>query len=418
MSSTRKGPSARVEVGHRPGHREPALLEPGQQLGRSPVTAAGRRQEVVAVARVPGRRGGDQPRPGPTPSAVHRPRGTRVSTARHRSIGLGASAPVASTPWPSRVIRIRRSRGRRSASATSSRVELVPQSMAATAPPVVPCHPCYHGRRGRRRPRGVDVHGCSPIWRAVHSPTGSSPPVSHQARWAWRHLTPRRVPPTPPDGAGPVVRRRSRRPARRRSAAWASAIRPRSTSASACAHPAGRLEPAHRLPEIGSHEPVAGGHGRAVVEERGVGDDRRGAVVRPHHHLEGARRRPTEQLGDRPRSVGVGVSVDPRACGAGQTRPAGSLPEFERVRPTRDQNLDGSEGRGGAGAGPRPLELTGVAGRRSRAAGVGGHGWAHRTGRPGAAVPGSPVVGTRARSRRVPAGGRMSKRDWPGGTSW
>ena len=39
--------------------------------------------------------------------------------------------------------------------------------------------------------RGVpDQAGCRPTERAVHSPTGSSAPVSHHARWACRHLTP------------------------------------------------------------------------------------------------------------------------------------------------------------------------------------------------------------------------------------
>ena len=55
----------------------------------------------------------------------------------------GASRPVASTPWPRRVIRIRRSSGRPEASATRSRVEFVPQSMAATADSDA-MDPCYH----------------------------------------------------------------------------------------------------------------------------------------------------------------------------------------------------------------------------------------------------------------------------------
>src|SRR5487761_1906349 len=60
------------------------------------------------------------------------------------------------------------------------RVEFVPQSMAATGPASWP-------------------RSCI----AVHRPTGSSPPARCHARWAWRHLTPSRVPPTPPEGLGP-----------------------------------------------------------------------------------------------------------------------------------------------------------------------------------------------------------------------
>ena len=151
-----------------------------------------------------------RPRPTPRPSMTWR---NSRSTATHRSIASGARRPVASTPWPRRVMRIRRSSGRPAASATRSRVELVPQSMAAIAAPV----PCALAttRPGRpttcRRGRPVGPAGAagrqagwSPIRRAVHSPTGSSAPVSHQARWACRHLTPSRVPPTPPDGRGPV----------------------------------------------------------------------------------------------------------------------------------------------------------------------------------------------------------------------
>ena len=63
-----------------------------------------------------------------------RPRRTSRSAAKVRSSASGASRPVRSTPWPSRTISIRRSTsasvaGVGSTSATSSRIELVPQSI-------------------------------------------------------------------------------------------------------------------------------------------------------------------------------------------------------------------------------------------------------------------------------------------------
>src|SRR5690606_24296888 len=35
-------------------------------------------------------------------------------------------------------------------------------------------------------------------WAATQRPTGSTPPARNHASWAWRHLTPRWVPPPPP----------------------------------------------------------------------------------------------------------------------------------------------------------------------------------------------------------------------------
>ena len=64
----------------------------------------------------------------------------------------------------------------------------------------------------------------SSIWSSVQRPTTSSPVARRWATWACRHLTPTRVPPTPPNGRGPTwssgiagdrVLRRSARGSRR-----------------------------------------------------------------------------------------------------------------------------------------------------------------------------------------------------------
>ncbi len=97
-------------------------------------------------------------------------------TVRVRSMASGASRPVASTPCPRRTTSIRRSRSvcapSAGTSATSSRMELVPQSIEATR---VMRRPLRAARRGRRpttppspRPRGRRS-GCSPARRPVRA---------------------------------------------------------------------------------------------------------------------------------------------------------------------------------------------------------------------------------------------------------
>ena len=79
-----------------------------------------------------------------------------------RSSASGASRPVRSTSWPSRTISIRRSTSVRversaSTSATSSRIELVPQSIAATRVMPRPPRPRRRRRTGRAPPVGQRV---------------------------------------------------------------------------------------------------------------------------------------------------------------------------------------------------------------------------------------------------------------------
>src|SRR5690606_33566378 len=78
-----------------------------------------------------------------TPRSVHTAAYSRA-TPRVRSRASGASLPVRSTPWPSRTTSIRRTTSVSTppeTSATSSRMELVPQSMAATRVMASACHP-------------------------------------------------------------------------------------------------------------------------------------------------------------------------------------------------------------------------------------------------------------------------------------
>ena len=146
----------------------------------------------------------DGPRPTPRSSMTWRYSARTARSGRWRS---GARRPVASTPWPRRVIRISRSQG------LPARVG--DQQAGGVCAAVDGGHrgvgrrhrPCYHDAVRSPRPGAAGPSVLRPdggrSGGAVHSPTGSSAPVSHQARWAWRHLTPSRVPPTPPDGRGP-----------------------------------------------------------------------------------------------------------------------------------------------------------------------------------------------------------------------
>ena len=136
MSTTRKGPSAGSSSAVAPRNDSRASSSPPSSSGRTPTTASAAVEEVVAVGGVAGGRRGRHPHPA-------RRRGGRgpgrysVRTATVRSMASGASRPVASTPWPRRVMRMSRSRVAPSASATSRRVELVPQSIAARRPVTV-----------------------------------------------------------------------------------------------------------------------------------------------------------------------------------------------------------------------------------------------------------------------------------------
>ncbi len=86
-------------------------------------------------------------------------------------MAVGSSRPEASTPWPRRVMVIRRSRvtSRPDGSnvPTSRRTELVP-------------HVDGRHRRAAHGPTWGPTSG-STNWAATHAPTGSSPPARYQA---------------------------------------------------------------------------------------------------------------------------------------------------------------------------------------------------------------------------------------------
>ena len=227
MSRTRNGPSEGSRSATAPAIDSRPSSVPERSSGTSPLRLAGRLQELGAVVGVARRGGGGQPAAADAQAIHHLPE--LASTARHRSTASGASRPVESTPCPSRVIRIRRSSGRPArpspgawSSSSRSRWRRWP---AGCPPPLLPRAP-YHDTLGHGRLTACGGQaGWSPIRRAVHSPTGSSAPVSHQARWACRHLTPWRVPPTPPVGRGPVWAGSIRASRSAAYAAWAAAIR-------------------------------------------------------------------------------------------------------------------------------------------------------------------------------------------------
>jgi hypothetical protein len=65
-----------------------------------------------------------------------------------------------------------------------------------------------------------------------------------------------------------------------------------------CTHTTGRLECADGLSQLGVHQPVAGGHRRAVAQQWGVGDDHRLPALATDDDIEVARRLSAEQCGD------------------------------------------------------------------------------------------------------------------------
>ena len=143
MSRIRKGPVVGIEVGTAPAIDSLASrFLPGSSGSRRSISPAAS-EELVAVGGV---RGPPRWRPAGswTTPAGPSPPGTPAARRGQRSMASPDSFPVASTPSPSLVIRIKRSRGRPSGVDDDSRVELVPQSMAATGPTAC-IGPCYDG---------------------------------------------------------------------------------------------------------------------------------------------------------------------------------------------------------------------------------------------------------------------------------
>ena len=239
------------------------------------------------------------------------------------------------------------------ASATSRRIELVPQSMAATrsrhrsAPDVGDRRSPVAARAGRR-PSGRPGRRRRPGTRRSGR-AGTSRPAGCR--------------PTPPDGRGPVVvggqrpRRARRRSARGRRRARRGRPRPR---------PAARRRSDSSRPTadrtLGIDQPVAGRHGRAVVEERLVADHHRGAVVVAHDDLEVALGRPAEQ----PRDLGP-----VRRATAARRRPGRAARRERRRRRRRPSTTSTTATRRAAAparlSDRRPGRVEQVDGRRPRA---------------------------------------------------
>ena len=185
-----KRPVAGVEVGDRAGHGQRALLLAGQELGGDPGRLGGGGQEHRAVGCVTSR--GCRHHPG----SHHSEAGHHLSVLRqhrHASVdGIHRQLPGGIDPF---------AQAGDPHQSLERATFLVDHEQAGRVGTAVDCRHRPAGVHPALLPRGQA--GWRPMRSAVHSPTGSSAPVSHQARWAWRHLTPCRVPPTPPAGLGP-----------------------------------------------------------------------------------------------------------------------------------------------------------------------------------------------------------------------
>src|SRR5579884_9998 len=181
-----------------------------------------------------------------------------------RSTPAGESRRWASTPWPSRVITMRRSRVRPARSAMRRRVELVPQSMAATVSVTrslgeASGHPAPH-----RIVSPGEVPGVVGV-KALDAPAGSAHPSG---------------------GAGPV-------PTGGQGGVTLGRVTPmgvlevdRVDIRLGPADPAGRLQPTDGLALLVADQPVAGRHRGAVLHQRRVADDHRAPACVGDHHLE------------------------------------------------------------------------------------------------------------------------------------
>ena len=130
MSTTKNGPCDTSTPNVAPRNDNSASSSPGNSSGRVPSARsapskntwllAASRAALVAAARVR------------TTACWRIASPYSVSTASVRAIASGCSEPLTSTPWPSRVICMRRSSSRPCSSVISKRTELVPMSTAAT----------------------------------------------------------------------------------------------------------------------------------------------------------------------------------------------------------------------------------------------------------------------------------------------
>ena len=170
----------RVEVGGGAEERQRRLLLPGQQLGSDARARRARRRRtrrgsvasraaLVAVARTR-----------VTPCSSSAARYSR-STATVRSIASGASARVRSTPWPRRVMRMRRSSGHELGVAWRRAVDLGDEQAHRVRADVDRGDPAHRSLRGAWVAHAVSGQSADASCAAVQRPTGSSPPASRCA---------------------------------------------------------------------------------------------------------------------------------------------------------------------------------------------------------------------------------------------
>ena len=184
VDARRYGPGS-VQVRGRADELEPRLLLTREQLGPHTEDLLDRIEEIVAIARV-ARRARRRRAHALDPELVDDRRGTRAAPRATRSIASGWSDAVAvdtlaqagDLACAARATTSLASRPGPSTSATSSRVELVPMSIAATR--VIAGSPPPNVRPDRRRPRGD-----------TRSARGGTSPRAP-------------LPPTPPLGRGPA----------------------------------------------------------------------------------------------------------------------------------------------------------------------------------------------------------------------
>ncbi len=195
----------RVEVGHGAGQRQPPLVDPGQELGQESGGRSRPPEEVVAVGGVAGGRRGGQATTVDTESVHDLAVLDQDGNAPLDRLGgqaPGGIDPLAQAGDPHQALeRPALGVGHQQTGRIGAAVNGGDGRSEGHATLLARAPGAHHPRAGPSPRRQA---GCRPIRRAVHSPTGSSAPVNHHARWACRHLTPSRVPPTPPDGRGPV----------------------------------------------------------------------------------------------------------------------------------------------------------------------------------------------------------------------
>ena len=165
----------RVEVGGGAEERQRGLLLAREQLGRDAERVVRGGEEVVAVRRVARRAGGGGAHVGRRRARRAR-RGTRAARRRCARSPRARARACASTPWPSRVMRMRRSSGTQLGVARRRAVDVGDEEPDRVGADVdrgdAASRVCVTTSIRRAR-------GC--VGESTHAPTGSSPPARQAA---------------------------------------------------------------------------------------------------------------------------------------------------------------------------------------------------------------------------------------------